>query len=256
MRKSDSLLWRILKFFQVHKVYRSIKGVLPSSVVKVVGDVTLNNVYMPLIYPEALEPKQELAWKHLLSLGVKPGDYLEFGVSSGTSMACMHRTLNKLNIKNVRLFGFDSFEGMPEIAAIEDQGTWKPGQFASPIEKTKENMTTAGIDWSRTHLIQGWFDDTLNAQTTEKFGIKKASILMVDCDIYSAAKTALNYSLPMIIDYAAVFFDDWNDDITFGEYKAYSEFLSENKHLQSEEFGTYHPTGKIFIVKNTNTISR
>lgn len=251
MRTSDSLLWRTLKFFQLHKVYRAIKGALPSKVVDIVSDVTIKNVHMPLIYVEALEPKYEMACKHLQRLGTEFGDYIEFGVSQGTSMACMHRVLTKLKLNNVRLFGFDSFEGMPESAAVEDEGTWTPGQFASTIEETKDFLNKENVGWHRTFLIKGWFENTLNTQTTERYGIRKASIIMVDCDIYSAAKASLNYSLPLIEDHAVVFFDDWRDDAKFGEFRAFSEFLNENKWLRSEEIGTYHPTGKIFSVTNT-----
>ena len=203
---------------------------------------------------EELQPKYEMAWKHLQELKTEPGDYLEFGVSEGTSMACMHRVTTKLNLKTVRLIGFDSFEGMPESAAVEDAGTWKPGQFANPIEDTKAFLDKEGVDWKRTFLIKGWFEDTCNEQTTKQYDIRKASIIMIDCDIYSASKVALNYSLPMIKDYAVIVFDDWHDDKSFGEYKAYDEFLNENKFLKSVEIGTYNPAGKLFRITNTNTV--
>ena len=245
-----------MKFFQLDKGYRLIRGMLPSSVVNAVNKIALKNAYIPLVYAEKIEPKYESAWKYLQSLGVDLGDYLEFGVSRGTSLACMHRVVSKLNLSNIRLFGFDSFQGMPERPAIGDHGNWKPGEFASTVSETENFLNAAGIDWNRTHLVEGWFDDTLNTHTTEKFGIGKGSVIMVDCDIYSATKSALNYSMPMIVDYSVIFFDDWQNSKTFGENKAYSEFLSEHKHLHSVEFGTYFPNGKIFVVKNTTVSSR
>ena len=250
MRTRDSILWRVLRFFQFNKIYRSVRNLLPASVVDSVTDLTMKNVHFPLVSAEELEPKYTMAWERLKALGVELGDYLEFGVSRGASMTYMHRVTKKLKLKNVRMFGFDSFQGMPESAEVEDGGEWKPGQFASTMDETRAFLNSYNVDWNRTHLIQGWFEDTLNSATTEKYNIRKASVIMVDCDIYSAAKVALNYSLPMIQDYAVIFFDDWRDDITFGEYKAYSEFLAENEHLESEEIGTYAPTGKIFLVKN------
>lgn len=250
MRTRDSFLWRVLRFLQLNKMYRSVRNMLPTAVVNTVTYMTLKNVHFPLVSAAELEPKYTMAWQQLKSLGVELGDYLEFGVSRGASMVCMHRVTKKLRLKNVRMFGFDSFEGMPKSAEVEDEGEWKPGQFASTIDETRTFLNSYNIDWGRTHLIQGWFEDTLNSATTEQYNIRKASVIMVDCDIYSASKVALNYSLPMIKDYAVIFFDDWRDDITFGEYKAYSEFLRENEHLKSEEIGTYAPTGKIFLVKN------
>ena len=167
----------------------------------------------------------------------------------------MNRVINKLELDKVRMIGFDSFEGLPGSAAVEDYGTWKPGQFACAIENTKEFLSKEHVDWSRTFLIKGWFEDTLNDKTTKQYGIRKASVVMIDCDLYSAAKAALNYSLPMITDHSVLFFDDWEDDINFGEYRAYSEFLNEHKNLQSTEIGTYFATGKIFCVTNTNKMT-
>ena len=216
-------------------MYRAVKKFLPTSVVNVVSDITLKNVHIPLIYVDALEPKYEMAWKYLQRFDDKLGDYLEFGVSQGTSMACMNRVINKLELDKVRLIGFDSFEGMPSGAAEEDNGIWKPGQFACAIENTEKFLSNEKVDWSRTFLIKGWFEDTLNDKTTKQYGIRKASIVMIDCDIYSASKAALNYSLPMITDHCILFFDDWLDDISFGECRAYSEILNKQKNLQSTE---------------------
>ena len=36
------------------------------------------------------------------------GDYLEFGVYDGTSLACMHRVLTEMGLDHVRLFGFEA----------------------------------------------------------------------------------------------------------------------------------------------------
>ena len=254
MRTSDTLLWKILKFFQLNRLYRSIIGLLPKSIIDIVSGITMKNVYMPLVDHGEIEPKYEMAWKKLQNYNPILGDYLEFGVSRGHSMASMHRVVKRLKLDRVRLFGFDSFEGMPSSAAEEDLGTWRPGQFASPIEETQEFLNKFKINWNRTHLIKGWFNDTLNDHTTKKFDIRKASVIMIDCDIYSASKTALNYSLPFITDYAVIFFDDWVDDVTFGEYKAYAEFLDENNYLKSESLGTYEPTGRIFFVTNLQAL--
>ena len=102
------------------------------------------------------------------------GDYLEFGVSHGSSISIMHQVLKKSNLDQARLFGFDSFEGMPPIAAYDDDGLYRPGQFASSLEATKNFMTRKGVDWSRTFLTKGWFSDTLTPDFIEKHKIKKA----------------------------------------------------------------------------------
>src|SRR5688572_1750361 len=61
------------------------------------------------------------------------GDYLEFGVYHGTSLSCMYEARRQAGVGQMRLFGFDSFEGLPESAAREDAGVWAPGQFKSTM---------------------------------------------------------------------------------------------------------------------------
>src|SRR5262245_25606336 len=57
------------------------------------------------------------------------GDYLEFGVHSCSSLVCVYKELESLGLTHVRLFGFDSFQGLPESARTDDGGAWLPGQF-------------------------------------------------------------------------------------------------------------------------------
>src|SRR5687767_14085356 len=42
------------------------------------------------------------------------GDYLEFGVYNGTSLLAACRQTAAMNLSHMRLFGFDSFEGLPQ----------------------------------------------------------------------------------------------------------------------------------------------
>ena len=42
-------------------------------------------------------------------------------------------------------------------------------------------------------LVAGWFDDTLNEATIQKHRITKASVIMIDCDLYSSTKAALDF---------------------------------------------------------------
>lgn len=241
-----------LRRFKVNKAYRKIRSYLPDWLSSSIRELSRQHGGDRLILIDELRPKYKEAFSYLRKqLGTeKLGDYLEFGVCHGTSMMCMHQTVQKLKLKNVQLIGFDSFEGMPEAAAAEDDGQWKPGEFASPIEKTTQFLTNEGVDWTRTFLIKGWYSDTLTEATRANYKISKASIIMVDCDIYSSAKTSLDFCAPLIKDKAVIFFDDWIGS-NKGEGKAFDEFLAENVHLKAEKFGTYEPTGEIFLITNT-----
>jgi O-methyltransferase len=214
-----------------------------------------------LISVDELKPQYEKACNYLSeTLGESNlGDYLEFGVCHGTSMSCMNQVLNRKSLDKVRLFGFDSFEGMP-ASAKNEAGGWYPGQFRSELDETRYFLTRNGIDWKRTWLTKGWFADTLKEEFKSKHYIKKASLIMIDCDIYSAAKESLNFCASLIVDKAVIIFDDWNSDNLAdqnqGEKQAFTEFLEENPQFMAEEFGEYRYkgalNGKLFLVTNVS----
>jgi hypothetical protein len=124
----------------------------------------------------------------------------------------MHRASKAVGLGSLRLFGFDSFQGLPEVAATEDEGRFRPGWFRAEYDLVREHVTQKGIAWNRTVLGPGWFEDTLNPEQARRLGIEKAGVIMIDCDIYSSARTALDFCAPLIKDRTVVVFDDWPGD--------------------------------------------
>jgi O-methyltransferase len=184
------------------------------------------------------------------------GDYLEFGVCYGSSMACMHDALVAMDEKNTQLYGFDSFEGMPKAAGQEDNGNWTPGQLRSPLHFTRELLTRRGIDWTRTHLVKGWFDETLIPDTAKRFGIERVGIVMIDCVIYSSTRAALAFCAPLIKDHAIIIFDDWNAydlaDQNMGERRAFEEFMAGHPEFAGTELPSYHRLATVFLISRRN----
>ena len=185
------------------------------------------------------------------------GDYLEFGVSRGTSLACVYRALLSESVHHVRLFGFDSFQGLPPEAAWqggEGQG-WEPGQYKSSLRATRRYLSRQDVDLSRVMLIKGWFRDTLNSETKARHRIAKASLVMIDCDIYSASREALWFCEPLIQDRAVVFFDDWgwrSDRGEIGQKEAFDEFLAEFANISAEPLPAYLPQARAFLVHRSD----
>lgn len=204
---------------------------------------------------EALERSYREALLTLIEkCGGEPlGDYLEFGVYEGTSLACMYRALRNLDLTQVRLFGFDSFEGFPDTAELEEGRMWKPGALRYDVELTKQFLTQQEVDWHRVILVKGWFRDTLNDELIRKYRITKASVIMVDCDMYLSAKEALNFSSPLIQDLAVIVFDDWHSaglaKRNMGEKRAFDEFLHANPQFVAKRLSSYHPNAEVFLVK-------
>ena len=179
------------------------------------------------------------------------GDYLEFGVFNGTSLLTMQKAFEAAGNKYSRLIGFDSFEGLPDVAVTDCGGHWKPGEFRCSLDFTRRVLDYEGADWNRIHLVKGYFSSTLTSELTTTLAIQHASLIMVDCDLYQSAKEALAFCTPLIQDRAVVLFDDWYPlaDRGMGEKPAFEEWLADNPTLTARELWNYSPHGKVFIVR-------
>ncbi|MEM7121257.1 MAG: TylF/MycF/NovP-related O-methyltransferase [Pseudomonadota bacterium] len=204
--------------------------------------------WTPLVSSQQYSAGCDSAIQKLREDGHSFGSYLEFGVSRGTSMSCMHHALRKAGLSDITLFGFDSFEGMPAEAA--EQG-WDPGRFASAMSMTERYLGDHGVDVNDVRLVKGWFQDTLTDEAAAELGIEKASLIMVDCDIYSASKEALTFCAPLIKDKAIIFFDDWGSRFNkgaIGQNEAFNEFIADNPDLSAEPLAAYSSDARVFLV--------
>jgi O-methyltransferase len=206
------------------------------------------SAYRELIHRGLNRLKERIGSQHI-------GDYLEFGVYNGTSLVSTFRETEAMGLTDMRLFGFDSFEGLPAAAATDDEGKWKPGAWRSDLEFTEAVLEAEGVDRSRVFLVPGWFGDTCNAETAHRYNITKASVIMVDCDIYTSAKEALDFCAPLITDQALMLFDDWNTGNlaakNLGERKAFEEWLAAWGCFTAEPFGSYRAKSETFMVTRT-----
>jgi len=159
-----------------------------------------------------LDSKQELL-KHSLN-EAKNGLFLEFGVYSGKSINYIAKHIDD-NI----VYGFDSFEGLPE----EWRDNYPKGKFhVEQLPKVEDNVV----------LVKGWFDKTLEAFLNEHEG--KIAFIHMDADLYSSTK----YVLETILDYNRVHpgtviqFDEFMNYPSWetnGEYLAFREWVEKNK---------------------------
>lgn len=251
-------LLRILRMSRLNSVVRASVPYMPSALRDYVERERLKTQLR-----ERRRAVPEAPFRALLRRGIEelasrgggrpPGDYLEFGVYNGTSLVAAYRELESLG--GVRFFGFDSFEGLPAAAATDDEGLWQPGAWRSELDFTQAVLSAEGVDPRRVTLVPGWFSDTCTAATASRLGIRQASVIMVDCDIYTSATEALEFCAPLIVDRALVIFDDWHSGQlaakNLGERRAFDEFLARQGCFRHEPFGSYNRKSEAFIVTRT-----
>jgi O-methyltransferase len=206
-----------------------------------------------LVDEDRLQARFTEAIALLESNGVPIEDYLEFGVYNGTSLACMHRVMAASNNRHSRLIGFDSFEGLPPIAASDSGGHWRPGEFKSSLEFARRVLDHERVDWSRVVLVKGYFDTTLTEHRRADLRIRRASIIMIDCDLYQSTKEALQFCGPAIVDQSVIFFDDWYPLARkgLGERMAFEEWLAADATLHARELFDVPCYGKAFLVERS-----
>jgi hypothetical protein len=182
------------------------------------------------------------------------GDYLEFGVYNGSTLAIVHDLLTRRGRISTRLFGFDSFKGLPPQARTEDNNIWMPGQFRCPVEFARDFLTGRGVDWDRVFLIKGWFSETCTPRTRAQHRMARAGVIMIDSDLYSSAVEALAFCEPLIGRHALIIFDEYypggRDDRFMGEEKAFAEFLDAHQDITATRLEeTYSFGARLFLLE-------
>lgn len=175
------------------------------------------------------------------------GEYLEFGVSRGTSMACMYKALQICGVKT-RLIGFDSFEGLGPDA--EESG-WNVGDFASTEGATRRYLAAKGVPQSDVVLVKGWFSDTANADTCSRLAITKVSLLMIDADTYDSSKQGLEFGVSLLRDEMVVLFDDWGHSVKNGkrgQKEAFEEVVVAKPAIRFTTLPAYREEAKAFLL--------
>jgi hypothetical protein len=151
---------------------------------------------------------------NIMELKHKPDTlWLEFGVASGRSI----NYISEFTTNTV--YGFDSFEGLPE--------RWRDG-YERGFFNMNGKMPYVN---SNVELIKGYFNETL--VDFIKTQNKKVSFIHMDADLYSSTKYVLDVLKEYIDEDCIIAFDEIVNypgfDGETGELRAFYEFITENK---------------------------
>jgi hypothetical protein len=181
-------------------------------------------------------------------------DYLEFGLFKGYSFWYAQHLASKHDLESMRFFGFDSFQGLPEPGEIDSthNNVFYEGQYYCKKSDVVRNLDSKGVDWSRTHLIEGFFNESLAPDLKKQHNIKRVAIALVDCDLYESTRDVMIFLEDLIADNTILMFDDWNcfdGDDNRGQRRAVREFLDHSGGWHLEDWFAYGDYGQVFIVK-------
>lgn len=184
------------------------------------------------------------------------GYVLEFGVLNGESLAEIWRCLRG---PLTHLYGFDSFEGLPETdetrsSAKELMPMFHAGNYRSiGAEGVQTFLKGAGIPQQKLTLVPGFFDQSLPALSpTALVGDKNNCLVVhVDCDLYDSAVPVFKFVTPLVQTGTWLLLDDYwcfRGSPRFGVRKAFEEWLKTNGRWGATEYASYNGFGKAFIL--------
>ncbi len=141
---------------------------------------------------------------------LEAGLFLEFGVREA-------QTLNWIaKLTKRRVYGFDSFEGLPEdwLSNVR-RGAFK----VQALPEVRENVT----------LVKGLFDDSLPRFLAEHS--EPVAFVHIDSDLYSSAVSVFTHLAPRIVAGTVIAFDEFFNYPGWqgGEYRAFMEFVAARK---------------------------
>lgn len=146
---------------------------------------------------------------YALSQVEKKGLYLEFGVFDGESINFIASHCSGQE----PVYGFDSFEGLPEAWHLQ----YGQGHFSLQGEppSVRENV----------RLVKGWFKDSLPPFLSETAG--EAAFIHFDCDLYSSTCDVFRCLSDRIVPGTVMVFDEYFNYPGWeqGEFKAFQEFI-------------------------------
>lgn len=195
----------------------------------------------------------EFFWKcfYMLKMNQIEGDYLDFGSGNKVRSFRLAYKYQRLEKNSLRLFAFDSFRGLPEPVGIDKHPQWQKGAMALSLVEFRKKMKSVGATKDEYSVVPGFYKNSLDKNTPAAYGIEKAAMVFVDCDLYASTVSVLKFVKDILVDGSIIAFDDWfcfNGNPDKGEQRAFREFRESNPGLKTSEYLNFGWHGKSFIL--------
>ncbi len=180
------------------------------------GLVILNRKYSSKLKECKTFDSREKLWNfsaNYLDANNKSISFLEFGVHTGYSINYFSKLIKN---RNSNLYGFDSFEGLPE--------SWRNFINIYPAEHFDVGGKIPSTNDPRIAFIKGWFNETFPRflkLNEEKLSKSEHILIHLDADLYSSTLYVLSSIAQISNDFYCIF-----DELPGEESRALYDFTT------------------------------
>lgn len=165
------------------------------------------------------------------------GSFVECGVWRGGSSMLIAKMLVDKQVRNRKLYMYDTFEGMSEPTQHDVDYHGEDAKLLlnksakedptsiwcySDYEEVNNNMLKTGLSSDQFEMIKGMVEDTI----PEKMNFNKIALLRLDTDFYESTKHELIHLYPLLTESGVIIIDDYGH--WQGCRKAVDEYFKNN----------------------------
>ena len=188
---------------------------------------------------------------------VTQGHYLEFGVFNGQSIIETYGVLRGLL---TRVYGFDSFAGLPTLSAEDSASlnltpSFAEGNFKSlPVDVIRSYILSSSTRLGAENLVltQGFFKDSLPIFNKAEFKDKGPCLVAhVDCDLYSSSMDVFAFLEDVVTTGTWLLLDDYwlyCGSPKHGQRRAFEEWIASSKRIGATDYASYNGFSRAFIL--------
>lgn len=189
--------------------------------------------------------------------GIDEGYYLEFGVFNGQSAIEAYGVLRGIA---TRIYGFDSFAGLPGLSDADARSlkltpSFAAGNFRSlPVEVVRQYILASATRLAPENLVltEGYFSETLPVFDKRQLRDKGPCLVAhIDCDLYSSSADVFAFLDDVVSEGTWLLLDDYwayRGSPRHGQRRAFEEWLSRSKRFGATEYASYNGFCRAFVV--------
>lgn len=184
------------------------------------------------------------------------GYFMEFGVLNGHGLI---QAYSQLRGRLTKIFGFDTFAGLPELSNEDNAANplmpqFRAGNFASlPAEAVKQFVirSTSGLNDTNIAMVEGPFATTLPAfDRTQLENLGPCLAVNVDCDLYSSSKDVFAFLDGIVTTGTWLLLDDYwtyRGSPYHGQRRAFDEWMAASKRVGTTFYSNYNGFCRSYI---------